>query len=192
MVKTTKGEESRKRLLTAAEKLFAEQGVHATSVSSIVAEAGLTQAAFYLYFPGKRQLLDALIATFEAQITPFADAGRLAKEHSPEELPRYVAGVFTSLFELLGSNINLTRIVLQHSDAGERLRETIVTQIAANLRKNKALGIVRSEVEPELAADSVVAAAERLTYKYSATGEYTAEQLGAHMARTFLLGVLPH
>ncbi|MFP4975763.1 TetR/AcrR family transcriptional regulator [Paenibacillus sp. CN-4] len=192
MAKTTKGEESRKRLLTAAEKLFAEQGVHATSVSSIVAEAGLTQAAFYLYFPGKRQLLDALIASFEAQITPFADAGRLAKEHSPEELPRYVASVFTSLFELLGSNIKLTRIVLQHSDAGERLRETIVTQIAANLRKNKALGIVRSEVEPELAAESVVAAAERLTYKYLETGQYTAEQLGAHMARTFLLGVLPH
>ena len=59
-----KGEVSRSRLLAAAERLFAERGVKGTTVSAIVAEAGLTQAAFYLYFKSKEDMVEALVNRF--------------------------------------------------------------------------------------------------------------------------------
>lgn len=71
-----KGEESKKKLLKAAEKLFAEKGFQSTKVSEIVAHAGLTQAAFYLYFASKEEILQHLLSKFEQQLGNFGDAGK--------------------------------------------------------------------------------------------------------------------
>lgn len=72
------------------------------------------------------------------------------------------------------------------------MRERIVRQIVANMLHNQSLGIVKPEIDPELAAESVVAAMERLVYRYVETGERTPEELGAHTARLFLQGILLH
>ena len=47
----TRGEESRARLLAAAAREFAQHGYHETKVSTIVADAGVSQPTFYFYFP---------------------------------------------------------------------------------------------------------------------------------------------
>ncbi|MCF2151843.1 TetR family transcriptional regulator [Desmonostoc muscorum LEGE 12446] len=51
---------SREQLLAAARTVLAEKGYEATSISEIVARAGVTQAAFYLYFPSKSSLITTL------------------------------------------------------------------------------------------------------------------------------------
>jgi AcrR family transcriptional regulator len=50
---------ARDRLLTAASQLFHENGVQATGVDSIVAEAGVAKATFYRHFPSKDDLVVA-------------------------------------------------------------------------------------------------------------------------------------
>ncbi|MNP65319.1 hypothetical protein D3C76_1609000 [compost metagenome] len=63
-------------------------------------------------------------------------------------------------------------------------------QICSNMIRNQQAGIVRQDVEPELAAESVVASVERLIYRYSATGEKDAAELGRQTAKLFLQGIL--
>jgi len=64
--RTKPPEVRREELLDAAEKLFLEQGVAATSVDQIVEAADVAKGTFYLYFPSKEQLLAALQQRFVA------------------------------------------------------------------------------------------------------------------------------
>ncbi len=189
---TPKGEASKSKLLTAAEELFAQKGFHATTVSQIVKNAGLTQAAFYLYFKSKDEILRDLLAKFEDQLLPFTDAGRNASGKTPEELETHVVHAFTGLFILLGKNANLTRIALLETENGLSIRDKIVQQICTNMVRNQQAGIVRQDVEPELAAESVVASVERLIYRYGSTKEKDATELGLQTAKLFLQGILNH
>ena len=56
------GPDVRARLLDAAVRLFAEQGVAGTAVAEIAARAGVTSAMVHYYFKTKDQLLDAVVA----------------------------------------------------------------------------------------------------------------------------------
>lgn len=53
--------EARRRILDAAETLFAEGGFDGTATSAIAARAGVTSALIFYYFQTKRGLLQALI-----------------------------------------------------------------------------------------------------------------------------------
>src|SRR5689334_19816156 len=56
-----KGEATRRRLIIAAEELFAELGVDAVSVRSINQAAGLGSASVHYHFGSKEALLDAVL-----------------------------------------------------------------------------------------------------------------------------------
>ncbi len=58
--RTARGEETRRALLDAAARLFAEHGYHATSVPDIVKAAGVGHGTFYEYFGSRHQILLAL------------------------------------------------------------------------------------------------------------------------------------
>ena len=53
--------DTRALLLTAATELFAEQGVAATTFSTIARRAGLTPAMVHYYFAEREQLIDAVV-----------------------------------------------------------------------------------------------------------------------------------
>lgn len=54
-------EQTRAALLAAAERLWAERGIHGASLDDIAAAAGLTKGAVYSNFAGKTDLLLALM-----------------------------------------------------------------------------------------------------------------------------------
>ena len=56
------GPDVRAKLLDAAVRLFAEQGVAGTTVAEIAARAGVTSAMVHYYFKTKDHLLDAVVA----------------------------------------------------------------------------------------------------------------------------------
>ena len=56
------GPDVRAKLLDAAVRLFAEQGVAGTTVAEIARRAGVTSAMVHYYFKTKDQLLDAVVA----------------------------------------------------------------------------------------------------------------------------------
>jgi AcrR family transcriptional regulator len=58
----------RAELIEAATRLFAEKGLEDTAVSDIVAEAGVAQGTFYLYFESKADLVNAVVVHISESI----------------------------------------------------------------------------------------------------------------------------
>jgi AcrR family transcriptional regulator len=192
MVARTKGEESKRKLLQAAEELFAKKGFQSTKVSEIVAKAGLTQAAFYLYFKSKEDIFQQMIQDFDQQLIELSDGGKRVVEFFPKDVNSYVTNMFIKLFTLLGKNPNLTKIALQHASESDQIRKKIVGQIAKNMSNNQRLGIVKEEIDAWVAAESIVAVTERLVHRFILTGEKTEIELGEQVAQMFLSGILNH
>jgi AcrR family transcriptional regulator len=64
----TKGERTRRRLLEAAEQVFAGLGYHDASIVKITEAAGVAQGTFYLYFTGKQEIFDVLVEDLNTRI----------------------------------------------------------------------------------------------------------------------------
>jgi AcrR family transcriptional regulator len=191
-VSRAKGEESKRKLLQAAEELFAKKGYQSTKISEIVANAGLTQAAFYLYFKSKEDIFQQLLQDFDQQLIDLSNVGQKAVELLPKDVKSYVTNMFIELFSLLGKNPNLTRIALQHATESDQIRKKIVKQIANNMANNQRFGIVKEEIDTWVAAEAIVAVTERLVNRYLLTGEKTEKELGEQVAQMFLSGILNH
>ncbi|XRQ05987.1 TetR/AcrR family transcriptional regulator [Actinomadura welshii] len=96
-------EQTRSALLTAAERLWAEHGIHGASLDDIAAAAGLTKGAVYSNFAGKTDLLLALMERFTADRNTdvceelrAAEAdtdhtGRSSSRHDADDGPRRLA-----------------------------------------------------------------------------------------------------
>jgi AcrR family transcriptional regulator len=75
-------EARRTQLVSAAEEVFGVKGVAATSVSDIVKAAGVAQGTFYLYFPSKtdivnavaQRLVDVMVADVESSVASAGSA----------------------------------------------------------------------------------------------------------------------
>ncbi len=61
MATTTKGLNSRKRIIDTAFLLFGQKGYQATCVSDICQAAGIATGTFYHYFKAKQDILTAFI-----------------------------------------------------------------------------------------------------------------------------------
>ncbi|GAA4236868.1 TetR family transcriptional regulator [Actinomadura meridiana] len=80
-------DETRAALLTAAERLWAEHGIHGASLDDIAAAAGLTKGAVYSNFAGKTDLLLALMERFTSDPSPtdVCDELRAAEQDADPE-----------------------------------------------------------------------------------------------------------
>ena len=66
--RTERGTRTRKRLLEAAEKVFADLGYHEASMVRITEAAGVAQGTFYLYFASKQQIFDELVEDLNRRV----------------------------------------------------------------------------------------------------------------------------
>lgn len=181
---------SRARLMQAAASEFAAHGYHRTRVSDIVRRAGLTQAAFYLYFSSKEMLYQELVDVFFGKLWELSDAGRKVTPLGAHEVRGRLRENLLELFRFFAEMPELTRIVLTQSAEGEDLHRKLAGIVAANLRSNQEAGHVRMDLSVETAAESIVAMLYRLTVRFLLTGEKTAEHLAEEAVALLADGML--
>lgn len=78
-----KGAETRERLVEVGRALFGERGYEATSIDSILAEAGVAKGALYHHFADKRELFDAV---FDRAVAEYAGQVAAAASEAPGPL----------------------------------------------------------------------------------------------------------
>jgi AcrR family transcriptional regulator len=91
---------TRRRILAAAEQLFAAQGYAAVTMEAIARAAGVSLATIYLHFPGRVVLLGGLAEEFAS--TPEFSAEQVeqvAQGHDPLEVLRVGAHILRRLNE---------------------------------------------------------------------------------------------
>ncbi|MDF2749929.1 MAG: transcriptional regulator, TetR family [Gaiellaceae bacterium] len=106
---TARGERTRRRLLEAAEHVFAELGYHDASIVKITEAAGCGQGTFYLYFASKKAVFDEVVLDLNARVrhamTEASAEGRTRAE-------RELLG-FGAFFRFTAEHPALYRIVRQ-------------------------------------------------------------------------------
>ena len=65
---SSRGERTRRRLLEAAETVFAELGYHDASIVKLTEAAGVGQGTFYLYFASKKDIFDELVVDLNHRV----------------------------------------------------------------------------------------------------------------------------
>ncbi|MED4584780.1 TetR/AcrR family transcriptional regulator [Brevibacillus choshinensis] len=188
--KVGKGEVSRTRLLQAAAAEFAANGYHRARVSDIVRRAGLTQAAFYLYFPSKEWLYQELMEAFFKKLWELSDAGRKVTPLAKHEVRGRMEENLLELFRFFAEMPELTTIVLSQAEEGEELHRKLAEMVSTNLRNNQEAGHVRADLSIEVTAESIVAMLYRLTIRFLLTGEKKAEQLAKEAVALLANGML--
>ena len=82
---TRRGQETRQRLLDAAEKVFGEVGYHDASIVKITEAAGVGQGTFYLYFATKKDVFDELVKDLNVRVRRAMSAGAEQGTTRPEK-----------------------------------------------------------------------------------------------------------
>jgi AcrR family transcriptional regulator len=65
---TDRGRTTRLKLLSAAERTVADMGFDGASIATITARAGVGLGSFYIYFPSKQDILEALVDDFADRV----------------------------------------------------------------------------------------------------------------------------
>jgi len=155
-----KGRERRDAILAAANEVFAAQGFHGASLSSIATRVGLSEPGLLHHFPSKEHLLLELL--------------QLRNDHDAERIARALAGhtaFVDALLDLCRENqataglVRLFTILAGESVDREhpahdwmvgRYRE-LRRRIAARLESERAAGRVRADIDAAALAPQIVA-----------------------------------
>ena len=163
---TSRGEATRRRILAAAEHVFADLGYHEASIVKITEHAGVGLGTFYLYFDGKQQVFEELVIDLNRRVRrSMAEAMAGATDRISAER----AG-FEGFFRFTAAHPALYRVVREAefvSPETLRLHYTrIVEGYEAGLRAAQADGDVDAALDPEVTAWALMGAGELIGMRY--------------------------
>jgi AcrR family transcriptional regulator len=146
-----RGERTRRRLLEAAEAVFAELGYHDASIVKITEAAGVGQGTFYLYFASKKDVFDELVVDLNHRVrqamTEAASQGKTRAEM--ERLG------FAGYFRFVAEHPALYRIIRQAEFVSPEMLhlhyERLTSGYVAGLRQAMQAGEI-ADGDPELLA----------------------------------------
>lgn len=133
--------ERRAALVAAARRQFMEKGIAGTAVSDIVHEAGVAQGTFYLYFPTKDAVVNAVMEEIADEMV--ATISSVAQEPGMR-----AAEKLTLMGRRLVANLRAERNVLdhihraEHEQVHDRLVKTSLRRLAPVVA-----GVIRQGVE---------------------------------------------
>ena len=158
----------RAQLIQAAVRIFLRRGYQASKVRDVVREARVARGTFYLHFESKRQLLAAVArelvdrlpsrliappaprtrAGLEAALTDL-HLGAFRAFHASRETARLLFG------ESAATEPLVARALAVHDKAWRRL-------VASLLSRAREAKLLREGIDPDLAADAVLGAVQRV------------------------------
>ncbi|GAB3543662.1 AcrR family transcriptional regulator [Actinopolyspora lacussalsi] len=178
------------RLLSAATRLFAEQGFETTSVQQIVDAAGVTKGAMYHYFGSKDDLLYEIYArVLRVQMSRMEQAADSSE--SVERRLRAVAAdvVVTTVAYLEDTVIFFRSMHLLHSDKQAEVRaqrRRYHERVKQLIEEGQRAGVFRADRSPELVVDFFFGAVHHLGSWYRRDGPMSGEQVGDQFADLLL------
>ena len=154
---TSGGAATRERILTSAERLFAERGFSGVSMPAIAAAAGITAGAIYKHFQSKEQLF-FLIVRRAVEATPTTQEGEgLA---GPAAMARIVAAYTTRRLKRVRQlAVEIHYAAAQDPQVRRLLRTSVDSEIggmAAQLAAAQAIGEIDAGIDPQLTAAAIM------------------------------------
>ena len=149
----------RAELLKIAREIFAEKGFEATTISEIVARAGVAQGTFYWYFPSKNSLMVALAKEMRHQIKRTLLNSYSQSEDLQTMIEKSVTGAFR-IMEQYRDVLTIIRFSATHwlgtpSDR-ERVFSSYYSLIAEMINREQAKGVITDDINGNVMAVLIV------------------------------------
>ena len=163
--RTKRGEATQRKLLEAAEAVFAEMGYHEASIVKITERAGIGLGTFYLYFDSKQTIFEALVIDLNRRVR---HSMAEAMQDTTSRLEAERAG-FAAFFRFTAEHPALYRVVREAELVSPEVLHLHYTRIVEGyvegLRKAHAAGEV-SDIDPEVAAWALMGIGELIGARY--------------------------
>jgi len=165
-----KGARTRRRLLQAAEQVFAELGYHDASIVKITEAAGVAQGTFYLYFSGKQEIFDVLVEDLNTRLR-HAMSQASARGRTRLEAERLGFGAF---FRFTAEHPALYRVIRQAEFVSPKMLRLHYDRLAegyiAGLRRASERGEIAIG-DPVVTAWALMAVGEMVGMRWILWGE---------------------
>lgn len=188
--------EVRERILSAAVDLFASRGYDATSVSQVVAQAGVTKGALYHYFSAKDDLLFEIYHTLLAD--QLASLERImAMGLDPASALREV---IRSLVETTAAEAKaVTVFAREGARLGEERWETFRTEwrryqdaVRAVIRDAQTAGIFAGHASPEVISWAIFGVSNSMPTWFRPDGPKKPSEIAEELADFVLAALAPN
>lgn len=167
-------EQTRERILDAAEKLFAEKGFYETAMDEIVQAAQISKGGVYFHFPSKEKLffalLDKLAETLHQEVQQEIARRRGAVNK--------IQGALEVVLKTLSGKRRLTQIVLRQGyglgPSFERKRLEIYARFAQLIQEHLDEAVAEGSIPPintEITAYAWLGAINELVLRWIYTGK---------------------
>ena len=154
-------ERTRPELLAAATRVLAEKGLDRTKITDIAAAADVGVGTFYLHFPDKEALFDAVVEETVRRLKATVDA---AREKARGPLAK-IQAANRAFFRFARDNREVFKIVFGHAAAFNDLIRRAQALFIADLEKTVREGIASgafAPLPPALVAQAVVGMATQV------------------------------
>jgi len=162
---TPRGQQTRQKLLEAAEAIFGEKGYEHTSIVEITQRAGVAQGTFYVYFPNKKAVFVELVKELSHRLR--------------REIAEAVAGLsdrmeiervgFRTFFTFAHKHRNLYKIVRQAEFVDEEVFRWYYRRLAEGYARGLAQAIEEEQIrrlDPECLAYCLMGIADFLGMRW--------------------------
>lgn len=156
----SRADETRRRILEAAEAEFARLGLHGARVDEIARRAGANKRMLYAYFGNKEQLYAAVLTRVYGRMAE-AEQGWISRERPAEEM---LSEIIRLYFDFLAVDPSFVRMLLwenlngaaciRSSEAGS-LKAPALRALTDTLRRGIREGVFREDIDPASTALSV-------------------------------------
>ena len=163
--KPKRGDQTRTRILDAAEEVFGLRGYHGASIVEITRQAGVGLGTFYLYFPSKLDIFKHLLRTRQAE---FIQESRRAAEGVTDQ-KAVVENAFRVYFDWMLRRPTILRMFREAEFVDASLLAELYNAPAKAYRERLVrameLGLV-DQIDPEVLAWCLMGMAEFCTLRW--------------------------
>jgi AcrR family transcriptional regulator len=165
-----RGIDTRRRVLDAAERVFAEHGYHEASIVKVTEAAGVAQGTFYLYFDSKKAVFDELVVDLNRRVR------HAMKEGSSQGKTRLEAEVlgFDAYFRFTAEHPALYRIIRQAEFVSPEMLEYHYERLSAGYVEALRAAVETGEVgaiDPEVTAWALMGLGEMIGMRWILWGK---------------------
>lgn len=163
---TKRGEATRRRILEAAEEVFAELGYHEASIVKLTERAGVALGTFYLYFDSKKTVFEALVLDLNSRVRQSMSE---AMAGAADRVEAERLG-FQGFFRFTAEHPALYRVVREAELVSPEVMHThyqrIVEGYTAGLTDAQQRGDIDPHLDPAVAAWALMGMGELIGMRY--------------------------
>jgi len=163
--KQRRSDQTRTRILDAAEQIFGERGYYGASVIDVTKKAGVGLGTFYLYFPSKIEIYRHLLSSRQEE---FITESRRAYDGATDQRA-IVQVAFRAFFDWIGSRPAVLRLLREAEFVDPTLLPDLYRTRAEDLRdrlgRAMELGAIK-ETDPDVLAWCVMGMTEFVALRW--------------------------